>query len=80
MAEALLLAATKIGTIVQAERAKGVIEKLSKNVQALKELPRKFNQIRMKLTFNEQCYTSDQHGLSACRGLDWGGPEGGLPC
>ncbi|KAG0529421.1 hypothetical protein BDA96_05G097000 [Sorghum bicolor] len=50
MAEAVLLAVTKIGSILGDELAKDIINKLSEKVQALKELPRKVDQIRMKLT------------------------------
>ncbi|CAO2148400.1 unnamed protein product [Urochloa humidicola] len=50
MTEAVLLAVTKIGTAVANDAANGIINKLSEKVQALKELPRKMDQIRMKLT------------------------------
>ncbi|XP_062197520.1 disease resistance protein RPM1-like [Phragmites australis] len=51
MAEAVLLAVTKTGSIVGNETAKAIINKLSEKVHALKELPRKVDQIRMKLIF-----------------------------
>ncbi|WVZ53254.1 hypothetical protein U9M48_004223 [Paspalum notatum var. saurae] len=51
MAEAVLLAVTKIGSVLGDETAKAIIKKLSEKVQELKELPRKVDQMRMKLTF-----------------------------
>ncbi|CAL4981588.1 unnamed protein product [Urochloa decumbens] len=50
MAEAILTALTKIGTTLANDAANEIINKLSEKVQALKELPRKMDQIRMKLT------------------------------
>ncbi|CAO2144864.1 unnamed protein product [Urochloa humidicola] len=50
MAEAVLLAVTKIGTVLRDESGKAIIAQLFEKVQALKELPRKIDQIRMKLT------------------------------
>ncbi|RCV37750.1 hypothetical protein SETIT_8G088100v2 [Setaria italica] len=50
MAEAVLLAVTKIGYALANESATVIINKLSEKVQALKELPRKMDLIRMKLT------------------------------
>ncbi|CAL4994167.1 unnamed protein product [Urochloa decumbens] len=50
MAEAILTALTKIGTALANDAANAIINKLSEKVQALKELPRKMDQIRMKLT------------------------------
>ncbi|CAN6371417.1 unnamed protein product [Urochloa humidicola] len=50
MAEAVLLAVTKIGITLANDKANAIINKLSEKVQALKELPRKMDQIRIKLT------------------------------
>lgn len=49
MAEAVLLAVTKIGSVLGDEPAKTIINKLSEKIQALRELPRKVDHIRMKL-------------------------------
>nr|CAB3489619.1 unnamed protein product [Digitaria exilis] len=52
MAEAVLLAVNKIGSIILGDDpATFIITKLSEKVQSLKELPRKVEQIRLKLTF-----------------------------
>jgi len=51
MAEAVLLAVTKIGSALGDGPANALINKLSEKVQALKELPWKVDQIRMKLIF-----------------------------
>ncbi|CAD6254189.1 unnamed protein product [Miscanthus lutarioriparius] len=51
MAEAVLLAVTKIGSALGDGPANALINKLSEKVQALKELPWKVGQIKMKLIF-----------------------------
>ncbi|CAD6254184.1 unnamed protein product [Miscanthus lutarioriparius] len=51
MAEAVLLAVTKIGSALGDGPTNALINKLSEKVQALKELPWKVDQIRMKLIF-----------------------------
>ncbi|KAK8447535.1 hypothetical protein SEVIR_8G090100v4 [Setaria viridis] len=53
-AGAVLLAVTKIRSILGDETSKVVIHKLSGKVHSLKELPWKVDQIRMKLTFMSQ--------------------------
>ncbi|KAM0856249.1 hypothetical protein ACQ4PT_049244 [Festuca glaucescens] len=50
MAEAVLIAVTKIASIVTDEAVKGIIAKLSEKVTNLKELPLKIEQIRKQLT------------------------------
>uniref|UniRef100_A0ACD6A277 Uncharacterized protein n=1 Tax=Avena sativa TaxID=4498 RepID=A0ACD6A277_AVESA len=50
MAEAVLIAVTKIGSIVTDEAVKGIIAKLSEKATNLKELPVKVEQIRKHLT------------------------------
>ncbi|KAK1646520.1 hypothetical protein QYE76_064325 [Lolium multiflorum] len=50
MAEAILIAVTKIASIVTDEAVKGIIAKLSEKVTNLKELPLKIEQIRKQLT------------------------------
>ncbi|KAL6622427.1 hypothetical protein ACP70R_032306 [Stipagrostis hirtigluma subsp. patula] len=49
MAEAVLLAVTKISSILADETARAIINKLSGKVSALKQLPRKVDHISMKL-------------------------------
>lgn len=50
MAEAILMAVTKIGSVLTEEATKAVIAKLSEKVTNLKELPVKIEQIRKQLT------------------------------
>ncbi|KAM0927718.1 hypothetical protein ACQ4PT_002686 [Festuca glaucescens] len=57
MAEALLIAVTKIGSIVADEAVKGIIAKLSEKFTNLKELPLKVEEIRKQLTIMSNVIT-----------------------